>query len=902
MMFPPDSPARLLWAKTDKENRQPYPLHPLICHLVDVAQVVRALWDHSFTAATRRYFADTMGLDEDPARQWLAFLAGAHDLGKASPTFQEQYTPARTRLEGAGFAFPHSEKADHGLVSTWALKRLLPEQFGLAGEAARNLAVAVGGHHGAWYTALELELIELDPRQRGEGAWEDARASLLAALADMLEIPSLPQPRLPADEEAANTFYVLLAGLTSFADWIGSMDGFFGFAPTDVDLGVYSQRAYQQAAHALEQLGWIGWSPPPGAIPFLQLFPSIESPRPLQETVISLAEQLPAPALVIIEAPTGEGKTEAAWYLADHWLWANQQRGAYVAMPTRATSNQMFGRVRHFIECRYPDSRTNLLLLHGDAAWSEEMRELRMAAVADEEEGAVIAQEWFLPKKRGLLAPFAVGTVDQALLAVLQTRHFFVRMFGLSHKTVIFDEIHAYDTYINVLLQRLLRWLAAMNTSVILLSATLPARTRRQLVEAYTGRLFEQEVSYPAIAWAAAGAQGVLPLKAAAPRTVSLEWLDNTTDSLVTELCRSLREGGCAAVLCNTVARAQEAYKTLGEAGLVPEEDLILFHARFPFYRREEIERQVLDRFGKDGQRPQRSIVIATQVIEQSLDLDFDLMISDLAPVDLLLQRAGRLHRHQRHNPRSAPLGKPRLLIVQPKLEGEVPQFGDDRFVYAPYVLLRSYLALHERGKIAVPADVQPLIEAVYGDDETVHGQLSPAWQQALNRERKRLDAEMSKQKFVAKKNLVYPPGDEDVLRQSNRRLEEDNPELHETFQALTRMGRPGITLVCLHQTPNGIALDPDGEKLVDLETAPDRDTTRELAHRSVSISNYPVVQHFAGKEPPAGWKKHSMLRYCRPAIFVEGRCEPGGDLRLTLDSELGIVIERGVERSEDEC
>lgn len=893
-ILPFASPIRQLWAKTNQANNQACDIHPLICHLIDVAQVVYALWDHALPGATRSYFADTLHVDESGARQWLAFLAGLHDLGKASPVFQRLHLSSYRKLQAVGFNLSDSQNTYHGLISAWALKKLFAERIGLNDDIAHNLAVAIGGHHGAWPTAEEINK-GLGPGQRGEGIWNQARISLFEALMRALDLPVLPRLVLPRDEEAANVFLIALAGLISLADWLGSMSEFFHFAPTQVDLTAYAIQAYRQAIQALNQLGWTGWSPPHKAIPFTQLFPV--APRPLQVAIMSLSEEnLPTPpALVIIEAPTGEGKTEAAWYLADRWLWANQQCGVYVAMPTQATSNQMFGRVKAFIEQRYPGQRTNLILMHGDANWSNDMHQLQLAAVNEQGHDTVIAHAWFLPKKRGLLAPFAVGTVDQALLAVLQTPHFFVRLFGLSRKTVIFDEIHAYDSYMNVLFQRLLRWLAAMGTSVILLSATLPAKTRRQLITAYTGQAFEPQVTYPAITWAKAhnaeaATQGVISLTPAQPRTVTLTWLEPTPDALVAELRRSLQAGGCAAVICNTVKRAQEIFILLREAKLTPEDDLILFHARFPFNLRIRIEQMILDRFGKVGPRPQQAIVVATQVIEQSLDLDFDLLISDLAPIDLILQRLGRLHRHQ-HLCRPAPLKTPRLVIVQPLLEGEIPQFGADRLVYAPYILLRSYLALRSRTTLNIPTDVQPLIEAVY-DDEISYDSLPPAWQQALAEAQAKLKAEVAKQEFVAQGNLILPPDHEDLLRQKSRCLDEDQPELHETLQALTRMIRPTVTLVCLHQTPNGLALDPRGEKLVDLVTPPDGETACALAECKVSPSDPRVVKFFAEQEPPPGWTAQPMLRSFRPAVFYHGKCSLGEKLHLIYDLNLGIVIE----------
>jgi len=878
---------QLLWAKTSKDKTE---THSLIYHLIDVAQVTLALWDQSLPEASRRYFAQAMGMDQASARLWLAFVAGLHDLGKACPAFQSQHEASKQALLKGGLTFEKQlvrTSTPHGWVSTWALRQLLPQQLNVDQRLARQIAYAVGGHHGMFPTAHELQ--RLGPSRRGGEDWDAVRTDLFNALADKLGVRELP----PWSDALADdqTFWTMLAGLTSFADWLGSIEDYF-FNLTAPDLGAYADLAYQQANLALEQLGWTGWSPPTQAAEFQVLFDF--TPRPLQEAIVSLAEQVSAPALVIVEAPTGEGKTEAALYLADHWLQAEQQRGTYVAMPTQATSNQMLGRVKRFLEQRHAGQQVDLLLLHGNAAWSDDMEDLRLAAIDESDEHTVVAHSWFLPKKRSFLAPFAVGTVDQALMSVLQTKHFFVRLFGLSHKTVIFDEIHAYDTYMSTLFQHLLKWLATMGTPVILLSATLSDQTRRQLMEAYTGRPFTRLVPYPAISWATAEADGVLPVETSATgaRILTVEWTDRQPKAVVETLGNALKEGGCAAVICNTVGRAQTIYQTLCDAEIVSPDNLILFHARFPLYQRQGIEKLVLDRFGKkDGARPERAIVVATQVIEQSLDLDFDLMITDPAPADLILQRAGRLHRHTRAD-RPPHLMVPRLMITIPEMQDGLPQWGSDGWIYAPYVLLRSYLALRGRSKIAVPADVQPLVDAVYDDESPIPDDLDTPLRKALEQAYQAMTEKMKQERYKARKNLIPPPDDEDVLSAGNLQLDEDNPELHETWRAMTRLTRPSVTLVCLHRQADGVTLDPDGGQPISLEERPNRELAAELARRIVTVSTYPVFKHFIDQEPPPGWLKHPLLRYHRAAIFTEGRIDLG-DSWLILDPELGLMVEK---------
>jgi len=883
---------QLLWAKTDKAKTT---THPLICHMIDVAQVTLVLWDAVLTESIHTQFAEALGLDADAAGRLIAFWAGSHDLGKASPCFQRKHKPTKNSLSAAGLSFPRlfaRESCRHGTVSAYVLEALLETETGLPHRLAKKVARGVGGHHGAWPLPDDVQVQSLKSAQVGGDDWDAVRRDLLHVMSTLFAPPTVE--RLGATHQENNALLTLLSGLTSAADWIGSMERYFPYAEGPVDPARYAGRAAVQARRALEELGWTRWQPPTESVSFRDLF-RLE-PRPMQEAVVDLAERLDRPALVIIEAPTGIGKTEAALYLADHWAHICQQRGLYVAMPTMATSNQMFRRVREVLARRYPRSLVNLHLVHSQARWSDDMRTLRLQTADERPGGTVAAMTWFLPHKRSLLAPFGVGTVDQTLLSVLQTRHFFVRLFGLSHKTVIFDEVHAYDTYMSTIFQRLLGWLRAVDASVVILSATLPAQTRRELLQAYAGTpdLPLPDAPYPALTWVMGDQTGVVPLEAPDSRTVALEWIKREPETIASRLADELRDGGCVAVICNTVKRAQEVYRVLETAQIVPADNLLLFHARFPFAWRDEIEQKILSRFGKEGDRPRKAIVVATQVIEQSLDLDFDLMITDLAPVDLILQRAGRLHRHTRDS-RPAPLSTPRLLIATPADGDGAPDFGRDVYIYERYVLLRSYLALQERDLLTLPSETASLIESVYSDEDTTVDSPTPAIAAALVDARQRMQRHEEQHVYKARTKLVPDPQTGNLLAQRNLPLEEDSPELHEAFQALTRLIPPGVSLVCLHWTAAGLTLEPDGGgPVVDLARKPEPDLTEQLARYTLKVTHQPVVQHFLAQPIPVGWRDHPLLRNHRAAVFTDGVCPLAGTLyTLRLSRKLGLEIEK---------
>ncbi|MBW1990541.1 MAG: CRISPR-associated endonuclease Cas3'' [Deltaproteobacteria bacterium] len=468
-----------LWGKRRTgQDEEAVSFHPLIFHLTDVAAVARCLWEEVLDRGARTDMAAALGLTEAAAGQWVALWAGLHDLGKASPAFQGKWAPARRLLaeEGLGCKAP-ARSVPHGVLTAMFLPQLFKELHpALAPPWTGRLGVALGGHHGIFPRSADLLAVTRD--EQGGRRWHRLRVELFQDFTRLWRLPELPPPRAA---DPGHAFFLQLAGLVCVADWVASNEQFFPFTHPSVEIGRYREQALRQAGAALKELAFTGWRAPFDFKDLAELFPAIGAHglRPLQETVRTFSKSLKGPGLVILEAPMGEGKTEAAMYLADRWAVLLGQRGCYFALPTMATSNQMFSRVKEFLGRRYPWSLVNLQLLHGHASLSAEFQALRQKAdrlfspqdIETEEDtgplpAEVVAAEWFTRRKRGLLAPFGVGTVDQALLAVLQTRHFFLRLFGLSHKTVVVDEVHAYDAYMTKLLERLLEWLAALDCSV----------------------------------------------------------------------------------------------------------------------------------------------------------------------------------------------------------------------------------------------------------------------------------------------------------------------------------------------------------------------------------------------------------------------------------------------------
>jgi CRISPR-associated endonuclease/helicase Cas3 len=599
----------------------------------------------------------------------------------------------------------------------------------------------------------------------------------------------------------------------------------------------------------------------------------------------------------------GLGKTEAAFTAAATLAKQLGHRGVYVALPTQATSNQMYNRLESFVGEVTPAHAEGVRLLHSRASLHAGPTQPRGVAADGDSATDAAAAEWFTARKRGILAQLGAGTIDQGLFGVLQTRHFFVRLFGLAGKVVVLDEVHAYDTYTSGLVEHLVRWLGRLNCSVILLSATLPKLKRDVLVEAYAGRSIDNESgSYPRITASSAAGSEVRPIHGGRGKAIAVEHVEAESRDWLDSLINAVADGGCAACVCNTVQNAQELYQALSEQ-VDGDTGLMLLHARFPQAQRKRIEDRVVDLFGKRGwsenRRPRRAILVGTQIIEQSLDLDFDLMISEFCPADLLLQRAGRMHRHDRIDGqptvRPAGLETPRLWLQLPNtVEGIPPDFGVSECIYERYVLLRSWLSLIDSGRdvLHLPEDIETLVEEVYGRQSLVVP--DEGWERTLTEAREAMEQRGRTDELNVEARTVFDPEEPAGLLGSHNRQLPDSEELASQISlALTRKTRPSVQLICLHETASGPSLDRDERHVVDLGHCPDREQQARLLSRLVTVTRWEVVQHFWNTEPPAAWKRVPLLRHCNPLVLPPAGREVGG-VKVRLDPALGLMLDGG--------
>ena len=606
-----------------------------------------------------------------------ATLASLHDIGKVSPGFQKKSSAWQRRYP----LRPGIYEEDHAKVSQFTVREML------GASCLHRWAAIVGAHHGKLKGMLSPE------------PWEDERRRLAKELIAQFG----PLPEKPA-EDAVIWF---TAGLISIADWIGSDEDNF---PQDATWGIEERK--RRAANALRIIGWkrVYFRK---SLSFPQLFPGFIANN-LQKATVKVVEE---PGVYVVEGPMGYGKTEAALAAAYQVMANGMGHGLYFGLPTQITSNRIHERVRPFMK-RTCNGTLPVQLTHS-ASWlvdTESLLRLRAASPdPDAAEHVQVGRSWFASPKRALLAPFGVGTIDQALLGIVAAKHFFVRQFGLAGKVVILDEVHTYDLYTSTLIDALVKRLRELQCTVIILSATLVEKRRRALLGLSEDR--PVSAAYPLVTGFAAT---LVEQPCKPPPSKSIVVRAVTGNVTVEDVIAKAQRGVCVLWIRNTVDDAQETYRAVQGANFQGGPPMVLLHSRFPFFQREKLETDWMNRLGKNAtNRPAGCVVVSTQVAEQSVDIDADLLITDLAPTDMLLQRIGRLWRHERG---SRPCRRAEVWIQTPPLEDDQLKTATERElrqalgksgrVYAPYVLLRSLQQWRERVTITLPREVRPILEA----------------------------------------------------------------------------------------------------------------------------------------------------------------------------------------------
>ena len=690
---------------------------PLIVHLEDTTGIMKKLLRNMIADS----FSDSCGLSLDELERAALFIAYTHDIGKATVAFQyrigkavperlsvlERYIQLPEEMDRANIA-----KTPHALAGEVILRYLgCPD----------GVAAVVGAHHG---TPAKREEIK-SQRMRSGGrvntcpenyfGYKQGNVYIFEEVWRCFVQTGLERAGVDSAEELpelSDTAQMLLCGLLITADWIASNTEFFPLI--SVDDPVDGLNIAQRVDEAWRAAGF-----PDAWEPCRELFSDTDFrqcfgflPRDTQRDVMNIVEAAQEPGLFILEAPMGCGKTEAALASAEMLASYRGRNGLFFGLPTQATANGIFPRIISWAENQAGELFNSIQLRHGSADLNVTFKNIQRGIPEGDAESSLVVHSWFCDSKKACLADFVVATVDNMLMAALKRRHVMLLHLGLAQKVVIIDEVHAYDAYMNRYLERALQWLGAYGTPVILLSATLPSQRRMSLVRAYLGIVssdysFEENISYPLLTWTDGTQIKQEPLSYSGKHT-SVRIQKIICEDIVEIVRSATAAGGCVGIIVNTVNRAQKMAQMIRR---IITENVLLYHAQFIMPDRVAKESELLEKIGKTSTPEKRRglVVIGTQVLEQSLDIDFDLLITDICPIDLLLQRMGRLHRHEREL-RPEELREPVCCVMTDELEGER---NGSKLIYGEWLLKETEGILPDT--VLLPNYISPLVQQVYG-------------------------------------------------------------------------------------------------------------------------------------------------------------------------------------------
>lgn len=788
---------KIICAKTDPQKSGFW--LPFWMHAIDTADVMEYLCTFWLSPAAKK----NIGLTEDILIQTSVFLGMVHDIGKATENFQWKITMSLPFIrdyynrEEVILSDSKAErlKIPHALAGEMILSELLPDNQ----RVHNSLSLIVGAHHGKPTNNVDKEKYSFNMHAiPSKSYWHDFWSFWVdysLTYANFTKTEELPQLNFRAQ--------MLMSGLLIMADWIASNTEWFPLVDLD-DVNRIEDIYPERTIIGIERLRLPEMLDTDNIVTemfdFSRRFGFSENL--LQKALIDIVSSCHRPGIVVIEDQMGSGKTEAALAAAEIISHEEGCRGLFFGLPTQATANGIFPRLLKWGESQSERMIRSIRLAHGGAEYSKDYQAIRENSVilSDEDnEGGLIVHEWFSGRKKALLADFVIGTVDQLLMADLRQKHVMLRHLGLAGKVVIVDECHAYDAFMNVYLQGILEWLGAYGIPTILLSATLPADTRMGLLRAYMGKNIPDEpqkdnADYPRLTWSDGDEINHISLPIDPSNGKIIKTYPCRDEELPQKIQNLISDGGCAAVIVNTVKRSQEFYHILTEQ--CPDMTILLCHSHYTVDDRIRREKKLLEKVGKmsTGRQRDKVVVVGTQVLEQSLDYDVDVMFSDLCPIDLLLQRMGRLHRHKgRNRPKSCM--EPKFYIL--KADEEKLEPGADA-IYGAFILERSKICLNE--EIRLPEDIGRLVQKVYavGTDLGIKDEDSLREQYLEHIRKKKQKASVFKMKRPDRKPIYRS------LYTLQGLISGDIPDNENRAKAAVRDGEDAIEVIVLRKDKEG--------------------------------------------------------------------------------------------------
>lgn len=902
------------WAKKQESNGM-YKWLPLKQHLMDVIDISGMLWHHWLSDGQRELVEKSLAPStEEAAVKLVRFLGATHDLAKATPVFQakpgfnnspdlDQELVDKLRQEGFDdltlVKGPNANKSHHSLAG-----QALLTKYGIGDD----IASIIGGHHGKPVDQKKTIRDQLksyasnyfqtdDTESAIYQKWESSQAELFTW--------AMEQSGFESVEELPNislSGQVILEGLLIMADWIASNETYFPLFSLDQNWATDQQTRVINA--------WNKWQPTANWTPTLTETTTeiyIDrfgfKPRDLQETLALTIEDTFEPGIIILEAPMGGGKTEAALVAAEQLAEKTGRSGIFFGLPTQATSDGIFNRIKDWsdkIGLQSGESKS-IQLVHGKAALNDNFKTIaRNIDVDGGQYEGVVVNEWFSGRKTAALDDFVVGTIDQFLMIALKQKHLALRHLGFTKKVVILDEVHAYDAYMSQYLSKALNWLGSYKVPVIILSATLPTATRVNLMNAYmtgSGLKWDSEVlkpenwetneSYPLITYNDGNEIGQnMNFKPVEGKKYQIKKIKE--DELLGLTTEGMHSGSVVGIIFNTIKRAQEFAKLCSKH--FGEEKVQLLHSNFIATERILKEKELLNTIGKDATRPKGQIIIGTQVIEQSLDIDFDLLISDLAPMDLLLQRMGRLHRHE-NTKRPESCRDPILYVLGTNDSFEFE--SGSSAVYGDYLLARTQYYLPEI--VTLPIDISKLIQKVYGQEEL---QLEVELHLLYKEAEKKHFTDIKKQESKAKSYQIIKPTQSKKVSLMGWLKYDSKVNSEEEGSAQVRDIEASIEVIALKRVDSGYAIFGKEENYANqIESS---SIAKEIAKQTLRLPRalsepWHIDQTIEELEKYnstklAKWQSLPWLRGSLGVIFDEHNQFKLNGYILTYDKKLGLL------------
>lgn len=894
-------------AKSDRESGNDW--LPFWMHSFDTAGIMEKLAQKRLPESISDYLCAECG-GREKLFSTLKFCALVHDIGKVTVVFQ-------SRIRDAVEFSPSAEYVD--LPKSGSFERISETPHALASEAIllkfgclRGIASIAGAHHGK-PTALTADVCN-----QIEGGYKNpdnfyGRGMKYKSLFDSLwkewldyslesagfsDLSALPDISVPAQ--------VVISGMLITADWIASNTTYFPLISAD-EQGQFSD--YPERTEA-------AWN----KIHFTDIWNSTARfglddeafkerfgflPNPTQADIISTATDAESSGIYIIEAPMGLGKTEAALALSEILAARAGAGGMFFGMPTQATSNGIFPRLEKWAGGLAEDEQTLLAikLAHGNAALNEDYRELFTghSNLNIESDSGLIVHDWFSGRKQTLLSDFVIGTVDQLLMAALKQKHVMLKHFGLSGKVVVVDECHAYDAYMSKYLDMAIQWLGIYKVPVIILSATLPAKRRAELVEAYVGRglkciddAWKSSLAYPLLTYTE---NNTVKQKALAfdgeNKEVSVRRI--IRDEVAATAGYAVERGGCVGVIVNTVRKAQEIAAELQSA--FPKAEVIIMHAQFIMTDRAKREEQILKRVGKHSTPESRRglIIVGTQVLEQSLDLDFDLMITELCPMDLLLQRTGRLHRHNRVRPQGLETA---CCFVLDETDDSFD--SGSAAIYGEWLLMRTRALLPN--KLTIPSDIPLLVQRVYDEnDDRMLGELTEGMESAQEEYVKKT----KKKERNACNWLIGKPSERKGKSLDGWLDNAIGLSSEQAGERAVRDGDPSIDVIALMRDAEGQihTVSDECERVIPADRPPSREEALLIARQKLRLPGFfgrrwnidsTITQlESETKSNFSAWQDSALLKEELVLLFDNELNAVLGEVRLHYDIKTGLTYEK---------